>query len=307
MGTFCRAGQGGEDDFRRLQKAGPRGLPFPGMAGSGDRERRDMDKGRKLRPARLCRRLKSPPVNVIAQIPPRIARQYGRASLRARGGEKAHAWNGADEFPRRVGRNRPRLGRETRRIRKTRQDIAGGRLDAHLFRLRRDPEHQQDLRLMPCDQRRQVAIDRRVARREDMADEPKIGESRAPLASEGARKRRARIESGTGKTAKTRDQNRSGAVAAFGLHRSRILTISSTATMGERVPAATAVSIFASRAFTFVSPRSRAKNRSSSMDRSHLTCCSLRFAANSPDVPVFARCSVTAAHNSAIPSPVSAE
>ncbi len=58
-------------------------------------------------------------------------------------------------------------------------------------------------------------------------------------------------------------------------------------------PAATAASICGSRARRPASERSRANMRSSSIDHIHLTCCSRRRAASSPDCVRRSRCAST--------------
>jgi hypothetical protein len=85
------------------------------------------------------------------------------------------------------------------------------------------------------------------------------------------------------------------------------VAISSTATAGVMRPSATAVSIRGSFALIAGSDFRRAKTRSSSIAHIHLTCCSRRRAASSPDFSMRLRWSSTVSHSSAMPSPVSAE
>jgi hypothetical protein len=88
-----------------------------------------------------------------------------------------------------------------------RHGIARARLDAHVRRPRRETEHQHDVRLVLRDQLRQIAIDRRIARLEDVDRTPHIGECRAAALRNRERERPARIERRAGKAAEAGDEN----------------------------------------------------------------------------------------------------
>ena len=80
------------------------------------------------------------------------------------------------------GFNRPAIGTVTVRVRKQdRPGIAGARLDANLSPAAGKTEDQQHVRLA-CQQFGQIAVDRVIGRREDVARDLDSGERRAPPA-----------------------------------------------------------------------------------------------------------------------------
>src|SRR5262249_42157374 len=164
-----------------------------------------------------------------------------------------------------------------------------------------ESKHHQRGRLFACDQRRELAIDRVVARCKHMRDAPRAG-LHARLTRQYLDQRTGRIERRARKGAKAGDEDRDRH------HDSPSdLASSSTAIAGEVRPAATAASSLGSRARKTGSDLSRAVTRSSSMAHIHLTCCSRRRAASAPAALVRSRCSEILAHSSAMPSPVRAE
>jgi hypothetical protein len=93
------------------------------------------------------------------------------------------------------------------RIRKDRRDgVAGGRFDPHMPRARGEAEHQQHVWFVTRDQARQLFVDRRVARLEDVQDASRVGERRMPQARGVCGQRCAWIARGAGKAAESGDQ-----------------------------------------------------------------------------------------------------
>src|SRR6202012_5471237 len=146
---------------------------------------------------------------------------------------------------------------------------------------------------------RQVVIDSRVSRREGVRGDIEGGESRSPSAREHLHQACARINLRAREGAEA-DEEDAG-------HNFRIAVMSSTAVAGAVTPAATSASIRDSWAFTVRSLRNGSNRRSSSMVHIHLTCCSPRRAAISPDADNRWRWSRTCDHRASMPSLCNAE
>src|SRR5262249_26617520 len=136
-------------------------------------------------------------------------------------------------------------------------------------------EHQQRVRLMLFQERRKVAIHRRIAGFEDMGGNPQL-HSWCLEPRQALRKPAGRIERCAGEGAEAGNEDRRHQISSNA-------AICSTARVGASVPAATCVSAWRNFVFTAGSPLSRAVSRSSSMDHIHLTCWSRRRDVNSPD------------------------
>ena len=135
------------------------------------------------RPA-VAHALQGAPIGIVAKIGAGIARQASRQSGSSQRGEKARERRIARQRAYLSGLNRPVIGTVTVRIRKhDRPRIAGARLDANLSPAAGKTEDQQHVGLLR-QQFGQIAVDRVIGRREDMAGETDSGERRAPPACE---------------------------------------------------------------------------------------------------------------------------
>src|SRR6185312_10461435 len=84
--------------------------------------------------------------------------------------------------------------RNARRIRQKRKRILRAGFHPYATCARREPEHEQCVRPMSCDERRQFAVHGGVTRRENMGEDPHICEGRPPPARKPFRKRSGRVE-----------------------------------------------------------------------------------------------------------------
>ena len=167
---------------------------------------------------------------------------------------------------------------------------------------RRQPEHQQRVRLVLGDELGQIAIDGGIAGRKDVRDDLNI-------ASAGRRSRASRSTSGpvglngapgNGPKPVTRMVRRH-------LHAQQLRDLFDGERRRQLAGGDLRLPPCSSLARTAGSLRNRAVRRSSSMVHIHFTCWSRRRAASSPDAVIFSLCASTCAHNSAMPLPVSAE
>ena len=105
---------------------------------------------------------------------------------RADGREQAARRRRHGQCRRVAGRDGAAAQRDAAGVGQQRQRIARARLDAQRARPRRQPEHQQRVRPVARDQLGQVAVDRRIAGRENMRDDfriaPKPAAAIAPAA-----------------------------------------------------------------------------------------------------------------------------
>src|SRR5215469_3751427 len=194
--------------------------------------------------------------------------------------------------------------------------IAGAGLYANMPAPAGKSEHQDHVGLMR-QQVAQIAVDRCVGRRKDMAHDLDPGERRTAAARECNRQAAAWIARRTGKRAETGDYHlhvifaynlfRKLASTFWDHARASIATIFSTAEAGASFPAATSASMRGKAVLSARSERNGSNSRSSSMVHIHFTCCSPRRDASSSDAVSRARWSRTCAHSVCMPSPVSAE
>lgn len=152
-------------------------------------------------------RFQPAPIDVVAEIAPGIARQAAARACGPRGAEqpvkrRAAAQRGLAGRNLAFGRTKPGyIGKQNR------HRIARARLDAHERRASRKSEHQHDVRLVFCDQLRQVAIDGRVAGLENVHRAPYVRKRRPPPLRERQCNRPARIERRAGKAAEAGDKD----------------------------------------------------------------------------------------------------
>ncbi len=181
--------------------------------------------------------------------------------------------------------------------------VAGAGLDADERRARGEAEHQQRIRTISRDQRRQFAIDRTVGHRKNVPDTLDIVERGTAQAQQPLDQLFGGVVWRAGKRPEARDEDARPAAHHF----SSSAATESAAMAGVMRPLATA----ASSCFTLVriagSDRSRAFRRPSSIVHIHLTCCSRRRASKSPDAFIAVRCARIFSHSASMPAPVSAE
>jgi len=151
--------------------------------------------------------LERAPIGEIAQIFSGVDRKSCRHARSPRGDQQRHL-----RCPRAKGRGSASTDRE-RRVRpidvgkERRPPVSCAYLDPKVGRARCEPEHQYDVGSVPRDQCRELASDRRIARREHVRDPPDRAERRPPPARQAFGKRRSRIDRRAGKRAKPGDEH----------------------------------------------------------------------------------------------------
>ena len=135
-----------------------------------------------------------------------------RSGARRRGGARM-AHGRARRRP--AGHDDAGLRPMSARIGKQHRDgVAGAGLDAKVTPARREAEDQDDVRLCR-EQFWQIAIDRRIDRREDVRDAIELGQSRPPPARERLDQRRAWIERRAGERAEADDDRTRVTISAL--------------------------------------------------------------------------------------------
>lgn len=91
---------------------------------------------------------------------------------RPRGVQHSLEWRAAGQACLRSGDNFPPAGGEPLSVRKVREYVMRARFDPHRLRSWSDTKHQNDVGPIFFQQHRQFAIDRVIARWENMTDQP---------------------------------------------------------------------------------------------------------------------------------------
>ena len=154
-----------------------------------------------------ARKLQRAPIGEIAQVLSGVGRQPCRHARRSRGdpqrllprpGNERHRSPRAD----RQGRmHAVHIGKEGRAT------VPSPCLDPQVRRAWREPEQQHEVRAVPVDQVRELALDRRIARREHMRDAVGPAERRPAAPRQAFGERRGRIERRAGERAESGDEH----------------------------------------------------------------------------------------------------
>ena len=164
----------------------------PAGSGGGSLQVRNMDEGRE--PFLIAGiHLERPPECIIADITPGIARKFGWQAVRAAGEPQSRGERRRKPAMIDPTGDRPRRRDKSAGIGKERHQVARPCLDADMARARREPEHQDDVGIVRGDQGREVAVDRGIARREDMRCDPHTAQGRAACPCQPFDQRAARI------------------------------------------------------------------------------------------------------------------